>query len=68
METAHVVGLLKVVACGKFGKAAAAQAEDSVGVEKEVAGGFEAANVIVSGLGALIEHHGRVLELPFLVF
>jgi len=51
VEGARVVGLLEVVARGKFGEGAAVQAEDYVGVEQEGVGGFEVADVIVSELG-----------------
>lgn len=54
MEGARIVGLLEVVAFGKFGEAAAVKAEDYVGVEQEVVGGFKVADVIVSGLGGLV--------------
>ena len=54
VEGARIVGLLEVVAFGKFGEAAAIQAEDYVGVEQEVVGGFKVADVIVSGLGGLV--------------
>src|SRR5207302_11491160 len=35
VEGARIVGLLEVVVCGKFGEAAAVQAEDYIGVEHE---------------------------------
>jgi len=54
VEGARIVGLLEVLACGKFGEGAAVQAKDYVGVEQEVAGGFEVADVFVSGLGGLV--------------
>jgi len=51
VEGARIVGLLEVLACGKFGEGAAVQAEDYVGVKQEVVGGFEVADVLVSRLG-----------------
>ena len=51
MEGARIVGFLEVLACGKFNEGAAVQAEDYVGVKQEVVGGFEVADLLVSGLG-----------------
>jgi len=73
VEGARVVGLLEVVARGEVGEGAAVQAEDYVGVEQEGVGGFEVADVFVSGLGGLVGWLGNVgsgggggtLSLPF---
>ena len=60
VEGARVVGLLEVVARGEVGEGAAVQAEDYVGVEQEGVGGFEVADVFVSGLGGLVGWLGNV--------
>ena len=54
VEGTRIVGLSEVLAFGKFGEGAAVQAEDYVGVEQEVVGGFEVTDVLISGLAGLV--------------